>query len=721
MGFERWKELDAVFNPRGVAVVGATHTPDKVGYNLVESLLYGGFRGRVYPIHPRHEEILGLKVYRRLGEVEGPLDLVVIALNQFATVEMVEECGRMGVKGVVCIAGGFREMGPEGEELERRLVEATRKHGLVLVGPNTLGLMNVPAGFMATFYPMRPEPGLVSWISQSGGIGLSILRRAADEGLGVAKWVGVGNRGSLEFADYLEYLGADEGTRVIGVVLEGSEEAGRFVRVAREITLRKPVVVYKVARSAAANHAALTHTGTMAGSPRMYADILAQCGIIRVESVAEMVAACKALAVSRLPAGGGVGVLTHTAGPSIVALDGLSARGVKVPALAPETLQGVESVIGENPPVVLKNPVDVAGLGFLAETYGQVAEVVVRDPAVHLLLAIYCQHKNWRFPSRELAGVLQQYGKPVVACYLSTLEGVGRDRQFLEARGVPVFTTAEEAAWGAAALVAYAEAGVHGEGRSSNDRPTMAELGRVAGSRFPAARDLLQRARGEGRNVLLEAEAKELLAAAGIKTTRLRIARTEEEAVAAAEGIGYPVALKVMSREAVHKSERGGVRLNLGSEGEVREAYKEIMKLQASPGGRGGKHPSDDGLEVTVQEMVSGGTEVIVGATRDPHFGPVLMFGLGGIWTEVMEDVAFRLCPLTLEEARGMIESIKGYPLLAGYRGRPAGNLEELVGMLARISQLVVDYPDLLELDLNPVTVLPDRAVVLDARARITG
>lgn len=450
--------LERLFYPRAVAVIGVTESPERVGYNLLQSIIFSGFKGKIYPVHPRLESLAGLPVYRSLEEVPGPVDLAVIGVNQVAAVEVVEECGKKGVRGVVLVAGGYREMGPEGETLENRLVEAARRYGVEVVGPNTLGLINTHAGLNATFYPLRDLPrGNVSFVTQSGGVGLAILQKARDEGLGISKWVGVGNRSTLEASDYLEYLAQDESTSVIGLFLEGTEDARRLVQVAGEVARQKPVVIYKVGRSEKANYAALTHTGSMAGSYRMYQQIFRdQFGLLMVENTLAMVAACKALALAPLPTGNRVGVVTHTAGPSIVLLDEVSLGGGAFPAFTAETMQKIKGVLGENPPVVLKNPLDAAGQGMQAATFGRLLEAVAGDPQVDLLVAIFCQHLYWRCPTPEILAVKERFGKPVVALYISTLEEIKAEREALQSHGVPVYLTPEEAAWGVVALGHYA-------------------------------------------------------------------------------------------------------------------------------------------------------------------------------------------------------------------------------------------------------------------------
>ncbi|MBC7345986.1 MAG: CoA-binding protein [Clostridia bacterium] len=448
-------ELDNIFYPKSVAVLGVSDSRQRVGYNLFESLLQGGFPGSLYPVHPRLETVLGRRVYHSLAEIPEKVDLALLALNERATLAALEECGEKGVKGAVCVAGGYREVGEAGAALEEELRAIARRYGIGLIGPNTLGLINNDADLYATFYPLRLPKGPVSFISQSGGMGLTFMHRAADAGLGLNKWVGVGNRSTFEFADYLAYFGQDPTTKVIGIFLEGTEGAARMVRVAAAIA--KPVVVYKVGRGEVTDYASLTHTGTLAGSYRVYRDIFRQFGLYAVESVAQMVAALKALSLAPLPQGNRVGIMTHTAGPSIVAADELLSRGCSLPPLAAATLEAIERLTGPSPPFVLKNPLDVAGLGFAAEAYGQYLELVAQDPGVDLVLAIYCEHKNWRFPSRELVQAKERAGKPIVACYASRDEFLEEERKLLEHHGIPLFGTPEEAAWGAAALVAWAE------------------------------------------------------------------------------------------------------------------------------------------------------------------------------------------------------------------------------------------------------------------------
>ncbi|MCR4419158.1 MAG: acetate--CoA ligase family protein [Clostridia bacterium] len=693
---EQLDQLDRVFNAQSIAVVGAGEVPGKVGYNIVEALLFGGYRGRVYPVHPRLEHVLGLKTYPSVRDLPEPIDLAIIAINQFATVEVLADCAAQGAKGIVSIAGGFREMGPEGEKLEEELIRKAEDCNLMLIGPNTLGFLNPSLGLNTSFYPMPLKAGSVAILSQSGGVGLTLIYRAFDEELGLSKWIGCGNRSTLAFSDYLQYLAWDPQTRVIGVFMEGAEDAAQVARLAREVVREKPIVLYKIGRTQAVNFAALTHTGSMAGSYRVYRDVMEQAGIVIVDGVDELISACKALALCPPPPAEGVGILTHTAGPTIVAFDELAQRGCNVPPWQEGTVKKIKELIAD-PPTVIKNPLDLPGAGFDAVTYGKVAETLLADEGVGSLLAVFTHNRCWRYPDTELAALRHRQGKPVAAVYVSSQAGVAEARRWLQERGVPVYTDGKAAGQGLAALYRYKRAKeAAGQATEAFDpgpwlRPDLAE-------------------RAARQEWLTETEAKALLAEMGVPVPAWREASDEEEAVAAAREIGFPVVLKVLSPEIIHKSDLGGVRLNLATSEAVREAFRRVMERARTV---------DPEARATVQEMAAPGTEVIVGIATDPHFGRVLMFGLGGVFAEVLEDVVFALPPLSRREARALPEKIRARKVLAGYRGRPPADLEALADLVWRVGQLAAANPCLAEMDLNPVVVYPQGLKVLDARIRL--
>ncbi len=458
------RNIDVVFNPASLAVVGASPDSGRIGYNILQSIVEGGFQGQVYPINGKYEEIMGLTCYSGLAELPVVPELVVLAVNQYVTVELVELCAKLGVKGVICSAGGFKEMGPEGLLLETRLITIAKEAGIALVGPNTLGLINTASSLYATFYPMSLKKGSVSVISQSGGIGLSLLAGMQDEGVGVAKWCGVGNRGILEYADYLNYLAEDPETKVIGVFIEGTDKGREFIEAANAVARNKPVVIFKAGRGEVAGQAARTHTGTLAGSYRLYQDIFAQHNLLTVDSIEEMVNMLKALSVVPNGIGGGsigtingVGLITHTAGPAIVVADILEAVGCKLPEITSATLRRIEEAIGPNPPVILRNPLDLAGAGFAAPVFGQCMAALAADSGVDALLAIFCHHRNWAFPTLELIKVQAECQKPVIACYIAESQAIVKERPLLQEAGIPLYHSIAAAAKGLVALKFYGE------------------------------------------------------------------------------------------------------------------------------------------------------------------------------------------------------------------------------------------------------------------------
>jgi acetyl-CoA synthetase (ADP-forming) len=448
-----YDSIHRAFNPRSIAVVGANPAPDKVGYTILNSIVSGNFPGKIYPVHPRHQEIMGLKTYSDLSEIGEPVDLAVLILNQEATVKEAEKCGKLGVKGLLGVSGGFREVGDEGERLEKELIAIAREYDMAVIGPNTLGIINTHANLCSIFYAFDLVKGNISFLTQSGGVGYSILMKVIERGLGISKWIGIGNASILDPTDYLLYLAEDPHTDVIGMFLEGIDQARSFVEAAAKVVPKKPVVVYKAGRSEAVGSLTLSHTGSLAGSYRMFEDIFEQFGIITAESVNQLLACCEALAVQSHSSGGRVGIITHTAGPSIVVAEELAGTGCSIPPLSPEAIVEAKKVLGENPSVQLKNPLDVAGRGFQAEQFGELTHSLLKEPQIDLLLAIFARHDFWRFPSEELIAAYREYKKPIVAAYLSTAAEIRKDREILEPEGIPVYATPEEAAWGALALV----------------------------------------------------------------------------------------------------------------------------------------------------------------------------------------------------------------------------------------------------------------------------
>lgn len=446
------QRLNRMFYPSSVAVIGAGNSPDKVGHAIMDSIVTGNFKGRIYPIHPNHESVMGLPVYRSIDQLPEVPDLAVIALNQYATVDVTRRVSEMGVSGASIIAGGYAEMGPDGVQLQKELRNAAGD--MPVVGPNTLGFLNTWADLNVTFYPRTLHRGLVSFLSQSGGIGLALKGKADDEGLGFSKWIGVGNRVNLEFYTLLDYLAEDPHTNVIGIFAEGCDDPRMLVDAIRRVTKSKPVVFYKGGRGKDANRVTISHTGAIAGIDAIWNGALTQSGAEIVSSAAEMISVCKALSIGSRPKGKKIGIFTHTAGPSIVAWDVLQQiPNCVLPELKQETLTRIADVLGPSVPVVYKNPVDGAAGAFLTKPFHDIAEAILLDPSVDILLAIFCEHKNWPYPSDALIDLAKKFSKPIIACFIGSVKKIRPYREQLHAAGVPTYVMPEEAARGLAALL----------------------------------------------------------------------------------------------------------------------------------------------------------------------------------------------------------------------------------------------------------------------------
>jgi len=440
------ERLNRMFYPQSVTVIGAGVDPTKVGQAVMDSLVTGAFEGKIYPVHTRHKKILDYDVYRDILDLPEVPDLAVVALNQITSIKMVEKLRKIGVAGTVVLAGGYAEMGKEGQQLQADLKSAAGD--MPIIGPNTLGFINSHSKLNVTFYPRALRSGNVSFLSQSGGIGLAMIAQAYDQGLGVSKWIGVGNRVNFEFHDMLDYLFEDKDTDVIGIFTEGSGEARKMVEQLKRVSFKKPVVIYKGGHGEFADRVTITHTGAAAGSSRIWDGAIKQSGGVETaRSVNELVTICKAFSVSGPPKGPGVCIFTHTAGPSIVAWDILQKESAcKLVTLSQKTLQGIADILGPSVPVVYKNPVDGAAGAFLTKPFHDIAELILEDNGVDCLLAIFCEHKNWPFPTQALIDLRNQFLKPIVACFIGSFEKIEPDRTKLHEAGIPVYCNPEDAA-----------------------------------------------------------------------------------------------------------------------------------------------------------------------------------------------------------------------------------------------------------------------------------
>jgi acetyltransferase len=641
---------------------------------------------------------MGKPCFPTVAALPEPVDLAVIVIPADGVAEVLRECGKKGIKNAVVISAGFKECGVEGAKREQELVRVAEEYGLNVLGPNVLGIISTRAGLNATFAPRGALPGHIAFISQSGAFCTSVLDWAWKEKLGFSHFVSLGNKAVLNECDFLWAFAEDPETRVIVAYLEGIQDGPRFMEIAREVTREKPIVVLKAGRAEAGARAVSSHTGTMAGADHAYDAAFRQCGVIRARTVEELFDYAYILARQPLPKGKRIGIMTNAGGAGVMAADAAEWEGLTVARLSESTVRALAARLP--PAAALYNPVDILG-DANAQRYREALELVLGDPGVDMVTALSAPVAILRFS--ELAEVVaeakERFGKPIAVSFMAGELGEEAE-EVLRRAGIPSFFDPARAVRALAALAKYVEI----RARRRTPPPSFPVD-------LPKARKILKSAEEKGR-VRLGLEAMELLSAYGIPVAKGGVAKTAEEARKIAEEIGKPVAIKILSPEITHKTEVGGVRLSVPPQEADRVAWELLNAFRKTfPG-----IPMDG---VYVQEMLPPGREVILGMVRDPTFGPLLMFGLGGIYVEVLRDVAFGVAPLSREEAEEMVRLIRGAKLLLGVRGQPPVDLAGLVDLILRISQMSVENPEILELDLNPVICYPERVVAVDVRMTI--
>jgi acetate---CoA ligase (ADP-forming) len=693
--------LAPFFRPRGIAVVGASRRPGTIGWQIVDNLLRHGYQGALYPVNPSARAIHSVPAWRSVREIPGEVDLAIIVVPRDRVLDVVDECGAKGIPAVVVISAGFRETGEAGAELERRLLERVRAHGIRLVGPNCMGVLNTdPAHSMnATFAPTMPPAGKVSFLSQSGALGVTILDYAAEYGIGIRHFVSVGNKPDVSGNDLLEFWETDADTRVVLMYLETFGNPRRFTRIARRLSRRKPIIVVKSGRTVAGARAASSHTGALASRDRAADALLAQCGVLRANSVEELFDLSMAFGNLPLPRGNRVAIVTNAGGPGIIIADACEAEGLEVAELSEATRARLREIFP--PEASVRNPVDMVASAS-PESYRVALEVVLDDPGVDAAIAAFVPPLGIR--QADVADAIVQAARkrpdrPTLAVLMGR-EGLPAGRAGLRVAGIPAYIFPESATRALGAMHRYARWA---------ERPVQApvrfpvDTGRVAA--------ILDAARGEGRTRLLESEAYEVLAAYGIGVTPHVLAGSAEEAAAAFRAFGAaPVVMKVVSPQIVHKTEVGGVLLDVRDEAGVRGGWEKLEAAVAR------EAPEAELRGILIAPYRRGGREMVLGMTLDPTFGPLLMFGLGGIYVETFRDVAFRVPPVTELEAHEMMREIRSFPLLEGVRGEEPVSLDAVAGAIQRLSQLVLDHDRIESIDMNPFLATPDGVLALDAR-----
>ena len=692
--------LEAFCQPRGVAVVGASPTPGKLGHAVLQNILEYGYKGTVYPINPTAKEILGLPAYPTVGAIPGPVDLAVVLVPAKAVPGVIEECGQKGISGAVVISAGFREVGREGRQLEQQLIENAHRYNLRVIGPNVLGIIDTVIGLNASFAAGMPRRGGIAFMSQSGALCTSILDMALGLGIGFSRFYSIGNKADLNEIDFLRAWAEDPETKVIVAYLEGITNGSEFMKVAREVTRHKPVVAIKSGTTSAGSRAASSHTGTLAGSEKAYDAAFKQVGIVRAGSVQELFDYAQAYARQPLPQNDAVAVVTNAGGPGIMASDAVERLGMHLASLTPEIQQRLRAALPSAASVV--NPIDVLG-DAPADRYALAIEAALGDPNVGVVLVVLTPQTATQIPetARLLGELSLKYHKPTFATFMGDL-AIRPALDIFAKYNIPNYQVPERAVAAIAAL--------WGRHHWLNTPPLHVEPAAVNRDSVNA---VLDRLRQEGRATAGDTEARDVLAAYGIPLPKSALAKDSDEAVAAAESMGYPVVMKIASPDILHKTDIGGVKLNLTSASDVRDAFDLIVY-------RATRHMPDATIwGCQVQQMVKGGREVIIGMNRDPQFGPLLMFGLGGVYVEALKDVTFRVAPIDRREAREMLTEIRAFNLLRGVRGEKPADLDAVADALVRVSQLVTDFPDIVELDINPLLVFPAGQGVLGLDMRL--
>jgi acetyltransferase len=695
--------LGAFFRPRAVAVIGATDKAGSVGRTVLTNLIASPFGGTVYPVNPNRRSVMGIAAVSEVGAIGEPVDLAVIITPPPTVPGLVAECGRAGVPAIIVISAGFKEVGEEGARLERAVVDEARRYGTRVVGPNCLGVMSPVTGLNATFAAAMAPRGRVAFVSQSGALVTAVLDWALRERVGFSSIVSLGSMADVGWGDLIDHLGSDRETDAIVMYMETVGDARSFLSAAREVALTKPIIVMKPGRTEEAARAAASHTGSLAGSDEVLDAAFRRAGVLRAERIADLFYLAEVLSKQPRPKGPNLTIVTNAGGPGVMATDALIGGGARLAPLSEETLAALDAVL---PPTWSRaNPVDIIG-DAPPERYAAAIEIASRDPGSDGLLVILTP-QAMTDPTRtaqQLVPFAKGTSRPVMASWMGGLD-VEAGARILREAGIATFPFPDSAARMFTDLWTWQQ-----DLEALYETPSLpADEERVI--HRERARELVEAARAEGRTILAESEAKALLAAYGIPITETRPARTVDEAVAAADEIGYPVVAKLLSHTITHKTDVGGVKLNLRDADAVREAWRTIEATVRER--RGAGHFEG----VTVQPMIDwSGYELIVGSSQDAQFGPVLLFGLGGQLVEVFRDRALGLPPLTTVLARRMMERTRIHEALRGVRGRDPVDLEALELLLVRFSELVVEHPAISDVEINPLLVSADRMLALDAR-----
>ena len=695
--------LDAFFRPRSVAVIGATETPGSVGRTILTNLLSNPFGGTIYPVNPKRPNVLGVRAYPTVADVPDEIDLAVIVTPAKTVPHLIQQCANKGVPAAIIISAGFKETGPAGVELERQILEIARGGDMRIIGPNCLGVMSPLSGLNATFAGAMAKAGSVAFLSQSGALLTAILDWSLGANVGFSAFLSLGSMLDVGWGDLIDYLGDDPQTKSIVVYMESIGDARGFLSAARQVALTKPIIVIKAGRTDQAAQAAASHTGTLTGSDEVLDAAFARSGVLRVDRIADVFAMAEVLAKQPRPQGPRLSILTNAGGPGVLATDALIQNGGELAPISPATMDELNAVLPA--PWSHNNPIDILGDAGAAR-YAQAVEITARDSESDGLLVILTPQAmtDATQTAHDLRPYAQLNNKPVLAAWMGG-EEVSKGDKILDEAGIPTFDYPDSAARAFAAMWRYSR------NLAALYETPDEEIAETDANAKSQASEIIARVGASGRTLLTELESKQLLGAYGIPTVRTELARAADEAVAIAKTIGFPVVLKLNSTTLTHKTDVGGVLLNLADEVAVRDGFEAIQNAVAQ------KSEARFFEGVTVQPMEKlDGYELIIGASLDAQFGPVLLFGSGGQLVEVYKDSALALPPLSSTLALRLMERTKIFEALKGVRGREAVDIEALEQLLVGFSQLVVEQPRIKELDINPLLASSDRLIALDAR-----
>lgn len=699
--------LDKIFNPASIAIIGASNDEGSVGYILMKNLTELGYKGKVFPVNIHKPDVLGIKAYLSVEDIPEIVDLAIIATPAKTVPDVVEQCGKIGIAGIIIISAGFKETGAEGKLLEKRILEIKKKYALQILGPNCLGIIRPDINLNATFIDKTIKPSSIAFISQSGALGSAILDIATHDNIGFSNFVSVGSMIDVDFGDLIDYFGKDPKTKSILMYIEGITNARKFISAARHFARTKPIIVIKAGRFAESAKAAVSHTGALTGEDMVYDAAFKRAGIVRVEEIEDLFNCAEALGKQPLPRGPNLAIVTNAGGPGVMTADSIIAKGGKLAKLSPATIETLDKIL---PPYWSKsNPIDILG-DAKADRYMAAVEACFRDENVDGILIIYTP-QGGSVPT-EIAKNIVNMCEKIGFCktYLTSFmgyENVEEANSIFNQNGIPTYSTPEQAVATFMYMYQYKR-----NLESLYETPAELPVG-IIPPRRPTAVIIRDVAR-ESREILTEVETKQILDHYNIPVVKTLIAKTADEAVDQASQIGYPVVLKILSPQIVHKSDAGGIVLNIDSDINVRESFDTIISRAKE------YNPEAKIHGVTVQRMIeTKGYELIIGARTDPLFGPVIIFGRGGTDVELYKDISMGLPPLNQTLARRMIEETKVYRLLKGYRGKPPANITLLEEIMVSFSQILVDFPQFKEIEMNPLMLDEKDAFVLDARAAI--